>query len=334
MLRWAEEAPRELRLDEIGESYGCYRLHVPELERGMMRSLESYGQLSPIVVVLEGDRWELIDGFKRLGAARKLPGMDRLVGRRIEADERTAKAAIYGLNRAGGRTREIEEAWIVHALVRSDGLTQVEVAELLGRHKSWVCRRLALLEKLGAEGRADLQVGLLTATAARQLVRLPAGNQADILELVRREGLSLHELTAIVDLWLQCPAGIQQQYILQHPREALAQDKGVDLPSHDPRLSPAGNRIFQQLGTLLRQLARMEVWLAHQGRTAITAEDRRLLQSRFERLSRDAASVAALSADMAMECENDGRNPTQRHHPDVLQSNLATPHCEEARCRP
>ena len=334
MLRWVDEAPRELRLDEIGESYGCYRLHVPELERGMMRSLESYGQLSPIVVVLEGDRWELIDGFKRLGAARKLPGMDRLVGRRIEADERTAKAAIYGLNRAGGRTREIEEAWIVHALVRSDGLTQVEVAELLGRHKSWVCRRLALLEKLGAEGRADLQVGLLTATAARQLVRLPAGNQADILELVRREGLSLHELTAIVDLWLQCPAGIQQQYILQHPREALAQDKGVDLPSHDPRLSPAGNRIFQQLGTLLRQLARMEVWLAHQGRAAITAEDRRILQSRFERLSRDAASVAALSADMAMECENDGRNPTQRHHPDVLQSNLATPHCQQARCRP
>ena len=98
----------------------------------MMRLLESYGQLSPIVVVLEGDRWELIDGFKRLGAARKLPGMDRLVGRRIEADGRTAKAAIYGLNRAGGRTREIEEAWIVHALVRNDGLTQVEVAELLG----------------------------------------------------------------------------------------------------------------------------------------------------------------------------------------------------------
>ena len=51
MLRWADEAPRELRLDEIGESYGRYRLHVPELERGMMRSLESYGQLSPIVVV-------------------------------------------------------------------------------------------------------------------------------------------------------------------------------------------------------------------------------------------------------------------------------------------
>ena len=70
MLRWAEEEPRILRLDEVGESYGRYRLHVPELERGMMRSLESYGQLSPIVVVMHEGRWELIDGFKRLGAAR------------------------------------------------------------------------------------------------------------------------------------------------------------------------------------------------------------------------------------------------------------------------
>src|SRR6516164_5540298 len=334
VLRWAEEQPQELRLEEIGESYGRYRLHVPELERGMMRSLESYGQLAPIVVVRQEGRWELIDGFKRLGAARKLPSMNRLLARQIETDEHRAKAAIYGLNRAGGRTREMEEAWIVHALVREDGLTQVEVAELLGRHKSWVCRRLAMIEKLGPEARADLQVGLLTPTAARQLVRLPAGNQADILDLVRREGLSTNELRGIVDLWIQCPARVQQQYILQHPREALAQEKGVDIVSHDPRLSPSGNRIFEQLGTLLRQLARMEVWLAHQGRTAITAGDRRILQPRFEKLSRDAASVAALSADMAMECENDGRNPTQRHHPDVLQSNLATPHCQQARCRP
>ncbi len=44
--------------------------------------------------------------------------MDGFLARRIEADERSAKAAVYRLNRAGGRTREIEEAWIVHALVR------------------------------------------------------------------------------------------------------------------------------------------------------------------------------------------------------------------------
>src|SRR3954470_19067177 len=47
-----------------------------------------------------------------------------------------------------GARRRREEAWSVHALVRDDGMTQVEVAERLSRHKTWVCRRLALVEKL------------------------------------------------------------------------------------------------------------------------------------------------------------------------------------------
>ena len=105
-----------------------------------------------------------------------------LSARLMEADERSAKAAIYGLNRAGGRTRELEEAWIIQALVREDGMSQVEVAELLGRHKSWVCRRLALIERLGSKARDDLRVGLLSPTSARQMVRLPQGNQAEVLD--------------------------------------------------------------------------------------------------------------------------------------------------------
>ena len=50
----------------------------------------------------------------------------------------------------------------MQALVREDGLSQVEAAELLGRHKSWVCRRLALLERLCAEAQAELRLGLLS----------------------------------------------------------------------------------------------------------------------------------------------------------------------------
>jgi hypothetical protein len=62
-----------------------------------------------------------------------------------------------------------------------------ELRELLGKHKSWVCRRLAWLEKLTAAVRQDLQLGLLSPTAARAFIRLPAGNQTELLEAVRRE---------------------------------------------------------------------------------------------------------------------------------------------------
>ena len=303
MLRWVQESPLPLPVDEIGEHYGRYRLHLPEAERAMARSLERYGQLSPVVVCQRQDRYELIDGFKRLGAARTLARMSHLFARPMEADERTAKAAIYGLNRAGGRTRELEEAWIIQALVREDSLSQVEVAELLGRHKSWVCRRLALIERLGAEAREELRVGLLSPTAARQMVRLPEGNQAEVLQVVRREALSGAELTGVVDLWLQCPRREQQEYVLAQPREALSQVCGYLPAVRDPRLSEVGNQVGKRLGVLLDLLGRMEVWLAHRGRTGLTPQDRVLLSPRFQRLAREAGSVAALSQDLVGELE-------------------------------
>jgi len=301
VLRWVPEGSLELGLAEIGEHYGRYRLHLPEAERAMARSLERYGQLSPVVVCQREERYELIDGFKRLGAARALAGGWHLAARLLEADERTAKAAIYGLNRAGGRTRELEEAWIIQALVREDGLSQVEVAELLGRHKSWVCRRLALIERLGAEAREELRVGLLSPTAARQMVRLPEGNQAEVLQVIRREALSGTELTGVVDLLLASPGREQQAYVLAQPREALSQAQGFLPSTRDPRLSEAGNQVGKRLGILLDLLARMEVWLAHRGRTGLTPEDRSVLSPRFQRLAREAGAVAALSQDLVSE---------------------------------
>ena len=300
-MRWASDDLLHLKREEIGEYYGRYRLHVPEAERAMARSLKRYGQLSPVVVCQRQERYELIDGFKRLGAARSLAGIEHLSARLLEADERSAKAAIYGLNRAGGRTRELEEAWIIHALVREDGMSQVEVAELLGRHKSWVCRRLALIERLGSKARDDLRVGLLSPTSARQMVRLPQGNQAEVLDAVRREALSGAELAGVVDLWLGCADRSQQQYILVHPREALLQAKGLSHVGRDPRLSEAGNHVWKRVGLLLDVLGRMEVWLAHHGRAGLTAEDHAILAPRFEKLSRDAGSVAALSLDLVNE---------------------------------
>jgi ParB/RepB/Spo0J family partition protein len=303
VLRWANENVLELECQAIGEHYGRYRLHLPEAERAMARSLERYGQLSPVVVCQRQQRYELIDGFKRLGAARTAH-ISHLSARLLEADERTAKAAIYGLNRAGGRTRELEEAWIIQALVREDGMSQVEVAELLGRHKSWVCRRLALIERLGPKAKDDLRVGLLTPTAARQVVRLPEGNQAEVLEAIRREALTTAELAGVVDLWLRCSDRRQQQYLLQHPREALSQAKGALPAVRDPRLSEAGNQVWKRVGLLLDVLGRMEVWLAHQGRTGLTPQDRVILTPRFQKLARDAGSVAALSKDFVSELEH------------------------------
>jgi ParB-like chromosome segregation protein Spo0J len=290
-------------LEEIGERYSRYRLYTPEAERAMARSLSRYGQISPVVVCEREGVYELIDGFKRFSAARHLKPIPKLSCRLIEVDERGAKAAIYGLNRVGGRTRELEEAWIVHALVREDGLSQVEVAELLGRHKSWVCRRLALIEKLVPDAREKLRLGLLCPSAARELIRLPVGNQKELLPVIRREALSVPELNRVVDVLLRASDRSQQAYVLQQPREALAQDEHAPLPAQDPRLSAAANLVFKRLGSLNAQMSRMENWLQHHGRAELTPRDQTLLAPHFDKLSHQATRLAALCRDVLSEME-------------------------------
>jgi hypothetical protein len=197
----------------------------------------------------------------------------------------------------------LEEAWVVHALVREDGLSQVEVAELLGRHKSWVCRRLALLEKLSAECQEDLHLGLLAPSVARQLTRLPVGNQAEVLLATRRENLTAREVQGVVDLLAGCASRPQVEFILDQPRRALRQAQLVCGPAYDPRLTAAGNRRLRQLSFLLDGLGRMETWLRQRGRADLTAADRGILAPIFSRLSRDSRVVAELADDLLAEVD-------------------------------
>jgi ParB-like chromosome segregation protein Spo0J len=301
---------RFMALDQLGQRYRRYRLPDPEAEAAMVESLRRYGQQTPLVVCLREETHEVLDGFKRLAAARVL-GLKTLTTRSLQADERLAKAAILGLNQVGRRAQDWEEAWIVHALVREDGLTQEEVAELLSRHKSWVCRRLALVEKLAEAAREDLRLGLLSVTAARSLVRLPAGNQVPVLATLHRDKLTAAELDGVVDLIQAAPGQVQQQYVLDRPRQALQQARQETGWAWDPRLSASGNRVARRLSYILEDLRRMETWLKSQGRAGLTPCDRLVLTPGFTQLARDASSVAALSQDLIAELNTHDRAEAQ-----------------------
>lgn len=293
MRTLATIAAQPLPLTELGERYRRYRLADPSAETAMARSLSAYGQLAPVTACWREGRAELLDGFKRQAAASQI-GWPTVSVRLVEVDERSAKAAIFGLNHTGPHPSELEEAWIVQALVREDGLSQVEAAALLNKHKSWVCRRLALLERLGEAAQAELRLGLLSAGLARQLTRLPVGNQPAVLAVARRDALTVLEVQGVVDLL--CGASFEQEaYVLQDPRAALRQQEGV--PVRDPRLSPAGNRLARQLGLAIEVLGRIESWQRHPGLAELKRDDRRLLAARFQRLAREAKTTSALIED-------------------------------------
>lgn len=301
VLDWPADEIRLLALEEVDERLRRYRLVQPQVERKMAQSLQRYGQISPVVICLHESDAVLIDGFKRLHAARGMKGVSHLHARRMDLDEQGAKAAIYNLNRIGQRPQELEESWIVHALVREDGLTQVEAARLLGRHKSWVNRRLAMLERLCEAAMEELRVGLLTPAMARQLTRLPRGNQAAALEAAREASLTSRELSGVVDLLLASSTQEQTSFVLSDPRRALRQSDQRYVHHWDPRMSVAGNRVAKRLALLLDCLAKMQSWLRYQGRGELQACDRDPLVDGFRRLVQEAQLTAEASQDFLKE---------------------------------
>jgi ParB-like chromosome segregation protein Spo0J len=287
-----EGVVRPVALSALGQRYRCYRLTDPLAEEAMATSLRRWGQLSPAVACRRGQELELLDGFKRLAAAPRL-GLTTLSVRVLAMDEQTAKAAILGLNRGQRGVRELEEAWIVQALVRDDGLTQVQAAHLLGQHKSWVCRRLALLEKLSASVKEDLRLGLLGPALARQLVRLPAGNQEAVLALTRRQTLTAQEVSGVIDL-LQGASPDQAAFVLSKPRQALAQTRSMPVALRDPRLSRAGNWLARHLTQALEALVRVESWLRTPNERELRDGDRDILEPLLTRVGDQAGTVAEL----------------------------------------
>jgi len=68
---------------------------------------------------------------------------------------------------------------------------------------------------------ANLRLGLVSATAAREIARLPRGNQDPVAELITRRGLTTRQAAKLVDKLLTAPDETARGFILGDV-EALA----------------------------------------------------------------------------------------------------------------
>jgi len=185
-----------VELSALRERLAPLRLCDAKALRMMGRSLERHGQLSPLTVFVEDDALQVLDGFKRVRAATAL-GWSRLYARVDEVSGVDAKLRLAELH-AGRGLSELEEGWLVRSLYREDGLTQPEIAQRMGRHKSWVWRRLMLVESLVSDVQAQVHLGLIRPRAAVAVSRLPRGNQVAASKVVIRRGLTVPQTDLLV----------------------------------------------------------------------------------------------------------------------------------------
>jgi ParB-like chromosome segregation protein Spo0J len=187
---------RRVAVAEFGERLSALRLADGSALSALRQSVARYGQLSPVHAFEQGGALELFDGFKRLRVARALGLRDlRAVVDQVDALEATVH--MRELHTGRGLTA-LEEAWIVRALHREHALSQGAIAARLRCHKSWVCRRLMLVEALDTSVQADVRLGLLAPRAAVEVAALPRGNQIQAAKVAIRRGLTVLQTSRLV----------------------------------------------------------------------------------------------------------------------------------------
>jgi ParB/RepB/Spo0J family partition protein len=239
----------------LGERLGALRLCEPGAVEQMRRSLSSHGQLTPLVVFDAGASLETIDGFKRVRAARTL-GWNELRAVALDVDLVEAKLALGVLHERSGLT-ELEQAWVIRSLHREDHIPQVEIARRMGRDKSWVCRRLLLVEALAAAVEAEVRLGLLAPRTAVALAALPRGNQQAASAFVIQRGLTLRQTEVFVAELLEQPEAERAEWIALRLERADA----VSGRRRSARRRSEATSMMADVATLLRVAARLEARL-------------------------------------------------------------------------
>ena len=296
-----ETEPRdEVAITELDQRYASLRLAAPDELARVRASIERMGILSPVLVAtaVEEARVVLVDGFKRWRIATDRGDAVMWV-RRVALDAAGAKVAMIAANAGHSGLSDLEEAWIVRSLCRDHGLTQVEVGKALRHDKSWVSRRLMLAERLEGALQDDIRLGLLAPTVARELARLPRGNQVRMAATIRSHELTSKQAHRIVTELLRTADPTARDEVLADPLRYLS---AIELPAtsaEDPRLGKGGNDVRKSLLSVGGAADRIARAVMRHAPAGLVGDDARILASLVARTLRASHETTVLLEQLA-----------------------------------
>jgi len=196
----------QVELHQLDLKYEELKVRDRLAEAKLVASMTTYGQLSAVVVVpVEGQvgRWVLVDGFKRVRAAKRL-SQDTVEAMEWTGTEVEALVATHHLERSRRHTA-LEEAYLIRTLQEEHGLCQPEIGRLLGRSTSWVSRRLGLITELPEWLQDHVRNGTLRCHAAVKyvlpLARAKRTDAETLAQHIGRLSLSTRQVGTLYAAW-------------------------------------------------------------------------------------------------------------------------------------
>ena len=278
----------EVELHQLELRYEALRKRAPLAERALLGSLAEHGQQLPIVVVQEQARFIVIDGYKRVRALKRL-ARDTVRASDWQLPEMEALLLERQLRCAAEDA--LDQAWLLAELQERFGLTLEELARRFERSKSWVSRRLGLIQTLPQSIQAQVRAGALAAHAAMKyllpLARANAQAAARLAVTIAPLKLTSRQVGALYAGWHSgTPA--TRELILEQPQVYLQAQATISPASPSPSerwlhdvgaLGGIARRARRTLeGGLLQQLLKQERLEVEQGFARMRSEVQRLLE--------------------------------------------------------
>ena len=160
-------------------------------------SIRQQGVMQPVVIRPIGEgRYELVAGERRWRATQ-MAGLDRIpaIIRDVPDEAAIAMALIENIQREN--LNPIEEAMALQRLQEEFGLTQLQVAEAVGKSRTTITNLLRLIG-LTSDVRTMLEHGDLEMGHGRAMLTLDPEVQTQVARQVVAKGLSVRQTEALV----------------------------------------------------------------------------------------------------------------------------------------
>ena len=189
-----KEQITEINLDELRSNpYQPRKNFDEESLQELASSIKTYGVFQPIIAKKSIKGYEIVAGERRVKASR-LAGLKTIpaIIKDFTDEEMMELALLENLQREN--LSALEEAEAYYKLKEKLNLTQVELAEKVGKSRSHITNMLGLLD-LPAEIKDDIIKGDLSMGHARVLSKLEDKEQAlTLADKVIKENLSVRKL--------------------------------------------------------------------------------------------------------------------------------------------
>jgi hypothetical protein len=217
--------PIEIELVTLDLRYAHTRVANPRAQDKMTRSMERYGQLNPVLVVVRDGLLVLVDGYLRVGSLSTL-GKDTVWADLSETDECQALMRLLGTTQQR-QWEAVEQAWIIREIKERFESSLRQIAKGIGRDISWVSRRLALIDDLPDDLLKSVLGGHVSTWAACRIVlplaRANKRHAEKLTEHLSDKPLSTRDLSTFFEHYQRSD---------KQTRERMIKDPGLFVKAH------------------------------------------------------------------------------------------------------